>query len=155
MSNEQSSRGGSHEQHVKAGQQSHKNSDSQTAQGRTEDAENSGEGRGWHGDPEGHAEAGRKGGEAVSQDREHMAEIGRKGGEAVSQDREHMAEIGREGGEARGGASGGNSGSGGGNSGSSRSGNSGSGKESSSQSSGRGGTHEQHVAAGEQSHKNK
>lgn len=26
--------------------------------------------------------AGRKGGEAVSQDREHMAEIGRKGGEA-------------------------------------------------------------------------
>ena len=27
-------------------------------------------------------EAGRKGGEAVSQDREHMSEIGRKGGEA-------------------------------------------------------------------------
>ena len=27
-------------------------------------------------------EAGRKGGEAVSRDREHMAEIGRKGGEA-------------------------------------------------------------------------
>ncbi|MCQ4164095.1 stress-induced protein [Tahibacter sp. P2K] len=27
-------------------------------------------------------EAGRKGGESVSQDREHMAEIGRKGGEA-------------------------------------------------------------------------
>lgn len=27
-------------------------------------------------------EAGRKGGEAVSQDREHMAEIGRKGGES-------------------------------------------------------------------------
>jgi general stress protein YciG len=27
-------------------------------------------------------EAGRKGGEKVSQDREHMAEIGRKGGEA-------------------------------------------------------------------------
>src|SRR5947207_563571 len=45
--------------------------------------------------------AGRKGGEAVSRNREHMAEIGRKGGEAVSRDREHMAEIGREGGEAR------------------------------------------------------
>ncbi len=46
--------------------------------------------------------AGRKGGQAVSQDREHMAEIGRRGGSAVSQDREHMAEIGREGGQARG-----------------------------------------------------
>ena len=36
-------------------------------------------------------EAGRKGGEAVSKDREHMAEIGRKGGEAShggSSDRE-------------------------------------------------------------------
>lgn len=44
-------------------------------------------------------EAGRKGGETVSQDREHMSEIGRKGGEAVSEDREHMSEIGRKGGE--------------------------------------------------------
>jgi general stress protein YciG len=44
-------------------------------------------------------EAGRKGGEKVSQDRGHMAEIGRKGGEKVSRDREHMAEIGRKGGE--------------------------------------------------------
>jgi len=50
--------------------------------------------------------AGRKGGQAVSQDREHMAEIGRRGGSAVSQDREHMAEIGREGGQARGRADG-------------------------------------------------
>ncbi len=41
---------------------------------------------------------GRRGGEAVSQNREHMAMIGRRGGETVSQDREHMAEIGREGG---------------------------------------------------------
>jgi uncharacterized protein len=32
-------------------------------------------------------EAGRKGGETVSQDREHMAEIGRKGGEASSRNR--------------------------------------------------------------------
>ena len=30
-------------------------------------------------------EAGRKGGETVSQDRQHMAEIGRKGGEARSE----------------------------------------------------------------------
>ena len=49
------------------------------------------------------SEIGRKGGERVSQDREHMAQIGRKGGEAVSGDREHMAQIGRKGGEARGG----------------------------------------------------
>lgn len=46
--------------------------------------------------------AGRKGGQAVSQDREHMVAIGRRGGSMVSQDREHMAEIGREGGQARG-----------------------------------------------------
>jgi general stress protein YciG len=46
--------------------------------------------------------AGRKGGQTVSQDREHMATIGRRGGSRVSQDREHMAEIGREGGQARG-----------------------------------------------------
>ena len=45
-------------------------------------------------------EAGRKGGQAVSQDRKHMAKIGRKGGEAVSGDRAHMAEIGRKGGAA-------------------------------------------------------
>lgn len=117
-------RGGSHEQHVNAGQQSHKNTGSTSQKG----ASTSGEGRGWHGDPQGHAEAGRKGGEAVSRDREHMAEIGRKGGEAVSEDREHMAQIGREGGEARG-----------------HSGGSGS----------RGGTHEQQARAGEQSHKNR
>ena len=55
-------------------------------------------GRGWHGNPEGHAAAGRKGGRKVAQDREHMAEIGRRGGSKVAQDREHMAEIGRRGG---------------------------------------------------------
>jgi len=47
------------------------------------------------------ANIGRKGGEAVSRDREHMAMIGRKGGETVSRDRQHMSEIGREGGESR------------------------------------------------------
>lgn len=48
------------------------------------------------------SEAGRMGGEAVvdKYGPEHMADIGRKGGEAVSQDREHMADIGRKGGEA-------------------------------------------------------
>lgn len=45
---------------------------------------------------------GRKGGEAVSRDKEHMARIGRKGGEVVSRDRQHMSEIGQKGGEARG-----------------------------------------------------
>src|SRR5689334_22132338 len=44
-------------------------------------------------------EAGRKGGQTVSRDREHMARIGRKGGQSVSRDRDHMARIGREGGE--------------------------------------------------------
>lgn len=47
-------------------------------------------------------DAGRKGGEAVSRDREHMARIGRLGGEAVSRDREHMVRIAREGGKAHG-----------------------------------------------------
>src|SRR5512138_2478725 len=49
------------------------------------------------------ANIGRRGGEAVSRDREHMASIGRKGGETVSRDRQHMSAIGREGGESRGG----------------------------------------------------
>jgi general stress protein YciG len=44
-------------------------------------------------------EAGRKGGESVSEDREHMSDIGKKGGETVSKDREHMSDIGREGGK--------------------------------------------------------
>ena len=59
-------------------------------------------GRGWHGDSQGHAAAGSKGGQKVSQNREHMASIGRKGGQAVSRDRQHMADIGRKGGQARG-----------------------------------------------------
>ena len=51
--------------------------------------------------PEEAREAGKKGGETVSKDREHMADIGKKGGEAVSQDRGHMADIGKKGGESR------------------------------------------------------
>ncbi len=54
--------------------------------------------RGWHGDPERHAEIGRRGGLKVSSDRAHMAAIGRKGGAKVSQNREHMSAIGRIGG---------------------------------------------------------
>ncbi|MCC7447871.1 MAG: general stress protein [Anaerolineae bacterium] len=53
--------------------------------------------------PEEARDAGRKGGEAVSRNRDHMARIGRKGGEAVSKDRQHMANIGRKGGESSGG----------------------------------------------------
>jgi uncharacterized protein len=43
--------------------------------------------------------AGKKGGERVSEDRDHMIAIGKKGGERVSRDREWMAKIGRRGGE--------------------------------------------------------
>lgn len=50
--------------------------------------------------PEQARAAGRKGGETVSQNREHMVEIGRRGGETTSKDRGHMREIGRTGGEA-------------------------------------------------------
>ncbi len=59
-------------------------------------------GRGWHGDSEGHARAGRKGGTAISSNREHMAQIGSRGGKTVSSNKEHMARIGSKGGKARG-----------------------------------------------------
>ena len=51
-------------------------------------------------DPETRHEVARKGGLAVSRNKQHMAEIGRKGGQAVSKNRDHMARIGRKGGEA-------------------------------------------------------
>lgn len=38
-------------------------------------------------------------------DSEEAREAGRKGGESVSRDREHMSEIGEKGGESRGGSS--------------------------------------------------
>lgn len=41
---------------------------------------------------------------------EEAREAGRKGGESVSQDRQHMADIGREGGQSRSGSQGGNQG---------------------------------------------
>ena len=73
----------------------------QEAAAQESDADATG-GRGWHGDSEGHARAGRKGGTAVSRNREHMAQIGSKGGKTVSSNREHMAQIGSRGGKARG-----------------------------------------------------
>jgi hypothetical protein len=51
-------------------------------------------------------EAGQRGGEATLEKHgpEFYSEIGQKGGEAVSQDREHMSQIGKKGGQARGAA---------------------------------------------------
>jgi uncharacterized protein len=66
------------------------------------------EGSGWHGDPEGHAEAGRKGGEKVAEERgpEFFSEIGKKGGEAsptkFEKGSEAAREAGRKGGESSG-----------------------------------------------------
>lgn len=51
-------------------------------------------------DPKTRQEVARKGGLAVSRNRQHMAEIGRKGGLSVSKNRDHMAAIGRKGGAA-------------------------------------------------------
>ncbi len=51
-------------------------------------------------DPETRKEVARKGGLAVSRNREHMASIGKKGGQSISRDREHMAKIGKKGGES-------------------------------------------------------
>jgi len=76
--------------------------------------------------PEEAREAGRKGGETVSQDREHMAEIGREGGKhshgggRKKQDSEDTEEI----------------------------------EDSSEEKQTQGGTKEQHSQAGKQSHKN-
>ena len=62
-------------------------------------------------DPDTRKEVARKGGLAVSRNKQHMAEIGRKGGQSVSRNREHMAQIGRKGGAAsRGGSRGGGQG---------------------------------------------
>ncbi len=74
---------------------------------------------------------------------EEAREAGRKGGEAVSKDREHMAEIGREGGK--------NSHKNSGNNDAQETKSSGKGKSGGTQ----GGSSEQHAKAGSQSHKNK
>ncbi|MBD2201040.1 stress-induced protein [Calothrix sp. FACHB-1219] len=72
-------------------------------------------------------EAGRKGGEAVSQDREHMAEIGSKGGK--SSHKGSKSKQNNESGDEE--------------------------NDDSEETSTRGGTPEQHSKAGKQSHKNK
>ena len=58
-------------------------------------------------DPVTRQEVARKGGLAVSKNKQHMADIGRKGGQSVSKNREHMAKIGRKGGAASRGTRGG------------------------------------------------
>lgn len=60
-------RGGTHEQHVKAGQQSHKNDDERNTQSAT-DKKQDGDHRGGKGN--------------FAEDRERTAEAGRKGGKA-------------------------------------------------------------------------
>ena len=71
---------------------------------------NSNDGRGNFGNPEQHAEAGRKGGEATaaSHDRSFYEEIGSEGGKASSGSFEKGSERAREAGRKGGQASGGN-----------------------------------------------
>lgn len=70
-------------------------------------ANKSKKGRGWHGDPEGHARAGRTGGQqtALTHDESFYSEIGRKGGRVSPtkfQEGDNRASIaGRRGGKAR------------------------------------------------------
>lgn len=85
--------------------------------------EKKGEGRGFASMPEEEVkEIASKGGKAAHEKgtaheftSEEAAEAGRKGGEAVSKDREHMSEIGKKGGEASGGGNKGGGNQGGGN----------------------------------------
>lgn len=66
------------------------------------------EGRGWHGDPEGHADAGREGGETTARKYgpEFYSEIGRKGGKKspgnFKNNPQRAREAGRKGGSSRG-----------------------------------------------------
>ena len=77
--------------------------------------------------PEEAREAGRKGGEAVSQDREHMAEIGSKGGKSSHKGSKSKQEDESDDND----------------------------NEENEEKGTRGGTREQHSKAGKQSHKNK
>jgi general stress protein YciG len=68
--------------------------------------EDEGRGRGWHGDPEGHAQAGKKGGRKVARERDSnfFSEIGRKGGQnspgKFEKGSERAREAGRKGGRS-------------------------------------------------------
>ena len=80
-------------------------------------AQNNNEGRGFGGmDSEKQKEIAGKGGKSQEKgagrefDSRETREAGRKGGEAVGEDREHMAEIGKKGGEATSGNQGRNQG---------------------------------------------
>jgi general stress protein YciG len=81
----------------------------ETTKGGAQLPQGKGEGRGFAGmDEERRREVARMGGRAAHQkgtahefSPEEAREAGRKGGRAVSRDREHMSAIGREGGESR------------------------------------------------------
>jgi general stress protein YciG len=70
-------------------------------------AKQDGDGRGWFGDSEGHAEAGKKGGDKVAAERgpEFYEEIGEKGGEAspgkFKKGSKLASDAGRKGAESR------------------------------------------------------
>lgn len=65
------------------------------------------DGRGWHGDPEGHAKAGKQGGDKVAAERgpEFFEGIGAEGGKAspgkFEKGSERAREAGRKGGRSR------------------------------------------------------
>jgi general stress protein YciG len=64
-------------------------------------------GRGWHGDPDGHKKAGRKGGQATasSHGQDFYSSIGRKGGQVspgnFANDPQRARAAGQKGGKAR------------------------------------------------------
>ncbi len=70
-----------------------------------QDGQTKGPGRGWHKDPEGHARAGKLGGEKVLEERgnEFYAEIGQQGGSVspgnFKNDPERASEAGKKGGQ--------------------------------------------------------
>lgn len=141
MADSTTTQGGTSAQHAAAGHQSHKNDDTSTHTSPQTAAPtaHTDEGRGWHGDPEGHAEAARKGQahheaasrhEAAAHSHRQAASTHEKGDEDTA--RAHATEAHSHSSRAH---------------------------ESSTQahehSHNRGGTHEQHVAAGHLSSGNK
>lgn len=71
------------------------------------DSTNTNQGRGWHGDPEGHAKAGKQGGDTMAEKHKndnYYEEIGEKGGEAsptkFQKGDERTKKLASEGGQA-------------------------------------------------------